>query len=91
MVFLSEDEDLIIADASLDVIRAFMGDDRDKMTAMAPILAVKFYDDDFSRSSEREWTANWLVENQPTVTASTENYILKELDRRLGDRLAARQ
>ncbi|MEM8824740.1 MAG: hypothetical protein AAGF30_14125 [Pseudomonadota bacterium] len=88
LVFLSQDEDLIMADTKLTILRDFIGDDRDKAEAMAPVLAVKFYSDFFDDDAEREWTARWLVTNRKAVSKFTETYILKELDRRLGDRLA---
>ncbi|MEM7644823.1 MAG: hypothetical protein AAF366_20230 [Pseudomonadota bacterium] len=88
--FLDQDEEIIIAGTDLSVFKAFIGTDPDRATAVAEALAIKFYDDDFETDDDREWTADWLIENQEVVTSKSEDYILKELDRRIGKRLEAK-
>ncbi len=78
--FMAQDEDLILAPTKLPILRAFMGSDRDKAAAIAEVLAVKFYEDEFDTAAERQWTATWLIENQDLWRRHVWDYIEKRAD-----------
>jgi len=82
LYFLSQDEDLIIADTDLDVLKAFVEKNDtnvERAKSIGPVFAVKFYDDNFNSPKQRKWCVRWLVENESIWVHSTDKYITKKI------------
>jgi hypothetical protein len=82
LFFLEQDEDLIIADTDLEVLKGFLEKSSSKVErakSLGPILAVKLYDINFSNLEQRQWCVNWLVHNKDKWINSTNGYILKDI------------
>ena len=82
LYFLDQDEDLIIANTHLDVLKTFLqkeGRTGERAYAMGPVLAVKLYDDLFEDTEERGWCINWLSQNKNYWLGSTSDYVIEKI------------
>lgn len=80
LLFLDQDEDLIISGANLDVFKSFLAaknETKARARAMGPILAVKLYDDSFNTPEECHWCIGWLANNRDKWAKYTAGYVTK--------------
>ncbi|MBM7070093.1 hypothetical protein [Actibacterium sp. 188UL27-1] len=83
LVFMIQDEDLIIAVTPLPILRAAIGDDPARAARLAEALAVKFYDDLVESDEERRWLADFLRNNGELWRPVAMDYIVRGVDKRL--------
>lgn len=83
LMFMQQDEDLLVADADLAEIRAFL--DRPdapeaRRAKLGEALAVKLYDGAFKNEAERRWILDWLRAYPEAWRPFAWDYIVEYVD-----------